>query len=113
MKRFSLEEFFKKNVIFEDSHRGYDFFIKFNDFFPPGHHCAYVRIPRDHPYFEVHYDDINISVHGGLTFSEMVDGEYWIGWDYGHGGDKVRNFDLIDYIKDCCSVIMQLPEIQK
>ena len=109
-EKFSINDF-KKDIVYEDSHRGYDFFVK--DF--PSHYCAYVRIPEGHPYHKIHYKDekMNISVHGKLSFSEMLEDEYWIGWDYGHGGDEKRNFELIDIIKDCSSVIMQLFLVQK
>ena len=59
------------------------------------HPTAYIRIPKGHKYYEVFYDEIDLSVHGGLTYSEdylnisenqKVDG-YFIGWDYGHCGD--------------------------
>ena len=79
------------------------------------HFCAYVRIPKEHPFFKVPYGCIPIDCHGGLTFSEFTDfaplkkleydstfhgffwsGKwveeniqmgYWIGWDYAHLGD--------------------------
>lgn len=57
------------------------------------HPCAYVQVPKDNKFFRKHYDDIDIMVHGGLTFSEnhlpqQEDTENWyIGWDYNHAGD--------------------------
>lgn len=59
------------------------------------------------------YEKMNIHVHGGLTFSQRVenlkwDQQFtkgnWIGWDYGHAGDKIWNTEKI---KDL------LPEIYK
>lgn len=56
--------------------------------------CAYLGIPPEHPLAGKNYDDINLSVHGGLTFGDFGDGEwrpkgkYWIGWDYGHWHDR-------------------------
>lgn len=59
------------------------------------------------------YEKMNIRVHGGLTFSERIkslkwDQQFtkgnWIGWDYGHAGDKIWNTEKI---KDL------LPEIYK
>ena len=44
---------------------------------------GYVRIPDGHPWAGLDYDDIDVKVHGGLTFG---DGE-WIGFDALHLGD--------------------------
>ena len=33
-------------------------------------HNGYVAIPKGHPLYGVHYDDINIKAHEGLTYSE-------------------------------------------
>ena len=55
--------------------------------------CVYCGIPEDHPLAGFSYDDIPLSCHGGLTFSDKGDGKYrptgfyWYGWDYGHAGD--------------------------
>ena len=69
------------------------------------HPCAYVEIPKEHEYFEKHYDEIGLDCHGGVTYSEphLIFHEYspkyncevktritdtWIiGWDYAHLGD--------------------------
>lgn len=56
--------------------------------------CAYIGIPKDHPLANFSYDDIPLSVHGGLTFGALGDGTYlpgeqfFYGWDYAHSGDK-------------------------
>lgn len=36
---------------------------------PIGAWCGYVGVPNDHPYYGQPYDDIPVSVHGGLTFA--------------------------------------------
>ena len=77
--------------------------------------CAYVRIPDNHKWFclkkerklhfskrkiDVSYEMIKISCHGGLTFSERINGDgeeypqkftdgFWVGWDFAHYGDYV------------------------
>ena len=33
---------------------------------------GYVLIPEGHPLHGTHYNNINVDVHGGLTFSELV-----------------------------------------
>jgi len=59
--------------------------------------CGYVGVPRSHPAFGHQYDDFNVSVHGGLTYSGKCSGHlchagpqkvlWWIGWDAFHSGD--------------------------
>ncbi len=54
--------------------------------------CGYVLIPKGHLAYGKHYDDIDVSVHGGLTYAEeylFVQPEkgWWIGFDCGHAGD--------------------------
>lgn len=58
------------------------------------HPTAYIKIPENHKYYEKDYDEINLDVHGGLTYSskqlclenEVIEG-WFIGWDYAHYGD--------------------------
>ena len=60
------------------------------------HPCCYVEIPKGHKYYNVDYDNIDISCHGGLTYGKSylaaVTGDeptdrWFIGWDYAHYGD--------------------------
>lgn len=44
---------------------------------------GYAHIPVGHPWHGLDYDEIDVRVHGGLTFG---DGE-WIGFDTLHYGD--------------------------
>lgn len=67
---------------------------------------GYVIIPKDHKLHGVHYDDINVDVHGGLTFSELVDtqmmekfgldtediGKWCVGFDTAHYSDNLLNW---------------------
>ena len=64
--------------------------------------CGYIGVKSDHPAFGKDYSDIDVSCHGGLTFSQegkdegnWPSGWWWFGWDYGHYGD-VAFFDLKD-----------------
>jgi hypothetical protein len=48
---------------------------------------GYVKIPVGHHWYGVGYDDINVEVHGGLTYGGGEDG-FWIGgFDTLHSGD--------------------------
>lgn len=82
-----------REVVLTSEYRGYKFFIVTYGTHP----CAYVRLPKSHPYSGMDMDDMDISCHGGITFygefNDKVldkgfpnDGEY-IGWDYAHAGD--------------------------
>lgn len=67
---------------------------------------GYVIIPKGHKLHSVHYDNINVDVHGGLTFSELVDlemidifgldkedeGNWCVGFDTCHYGDNLLNW---------------------
>ena len=58
-----------------------------------GHLCGYIEIPADHELYEMDYDEIEdkyqglLPAHGGLTFSDFIDNNYWIGFDCAHYGD--------------------------
>lgn len=59
---------------------------------------GYVKLPEDHPWFgmgydEIHESDPHLNVHGGLTFAS--DG--WIGFDTLHDGDWWPDGDQPDY----------------
>ena len=60
------------------------------------HPCIYLKINETEKYYGCDYDSINLGVHGGLTFSTVIQGNgypnplgigHWIGWDYAHAGD--------------------------
>jgi hypothetical protein len=73
------------------------------DFLPGiehGYANGYIGVPKEHPFFGKHYDDIHreyedLSVHGGLTYSEdhyprqKPDGYWWIGFDTSHYQDSM------------------------
>lgn len=65
------------------------------------HPTAYIEIPKGHELYNKDYEDIyeevDIDVHGGLTYSgnhlwisknQKIEG-WFIGWDYAHYGDYV------------------------
>ena len=65
-----------------------------------GHWCGYVGVTANHPYYGKYYGEIDIDVHGGLTYSDHCNGEichkakegepdelYWLGFDCGHFDD--------------------------
>jgi len=62
-----------------------------------GHLCGYIAVPPAHPWFGKDYDDLDVDVHGGLTYAK--DGKetdyphalgteaWWHGFDCAHSGD--------------------------
>lgn len=61
------------------------------------HLCGYVGVKPGHPAFGKHYNDIDVDVHGGLTYSEECSGSichipeageedqtHWFGFDCAH-----------------------------
>ena len=55
---------------------------------------GYVGVPKDHIAYGKNYLDIDVRVHGGLTFGDfseiLGEGYYWLGFDTAHAGDKTR-----------------------
>jgi len=68
--------------------------------------CGYVGVPQGHPYYKKDYDDVDVNIHGGLTFSGLCDESgdpskgicheecdaanndvWWLGFDCAHLGD--------------------------
>ncbi len=72
---------------------------------PVGAPCGYVAVPPGHPWYDQGYDDVDVRVHGGLTYSGRCAGHichvpkpgepddvYWLGFDCGHSGDLSPKF---------------------
>ena len=67
---------------------------------------GYVLLPKSHKYFNVDYAHINVDVHGGLTYSELVTeemqklwklpkktiGMWCVGFDTAHYGDSLKKW---------------------
>jgi hypothetical protein len=63
-----------------------------------GYRCGYVRIPPDHPWHGLGYEEVEtadggyVDVHGGLTFAQPdtdcgkggEDNAWWLGFDCAH-----------------------------
>lgn len=107
--------------------RGYECSIKKTGFKPsPAYdaypfltrpwYCGYVRIPENHPFYKIPYDESpvwNIDCHGGLTFSAMLKDGWWIGFDCNHCDDDIRVQDF-DYTKnEIIGIVDQLIKAEK
>lgn len=103
------------------------------------HPTAYIKIPENHRLFgktikEI-YDEVNIEVNGGITYSDYelwisntkkIEGHF-IGWDYAHygdymgfeeklpirlriGGKKWTTKEIFREVKETCYQIQNLEE---
>jgi hypothetical protein len=85
-------------LLAKGEHLGFEWEVTNNGI---GYRCGYVRVPLGHPWHGKDYNDIDVEVHGGLTFAEMdadchkggEDNAYWVGFDCGHYGDG-RDYSL-------------------
>ena len=80
-------------------HAGFSCFIKRG---PAGAWCGYVGVPEGHSAYGKSYDEVDVEVHGGLTYANpckgaichvpaegMPDKVWWLGFDTAHFGDLV------------------------
>jgi hypothetical protein len=56
--------------------------------------CGYVKVPPGHPAHGKWYDDVDVDVHGGLTFCQLSEDGMWFGFDCGHHDDFVMDLGL-------------------
>lgn len=65
-----------------------------------GNWCGYVGVPPGHPWHGKNFDDVDVRVHGGLTYSDSCRGQvchvalpgdpddvWWLGFDCCHAED--------------------------
>jgi len=87
-----------------------------SNFFNRGWGNGYVLIPEGHEFYGKRYDDIDVDVHGGLTFAEFIpEGDdfgwrpgYWIGFDTAHTGDNKEEWTKSEVFKETISLFIQL-----
>ena len=102
MKQMIYKSTREKEILDSGVYNGYEYVIVSYGVFP----CAYVKIPTNHKYYKVEFNDIDIDVHGCLSFGDNLthlnigtDNDYYIGWDYGHLGDFI-GYDYIFSISE-------------
>lgn len=59
-----------------------------------GHLSGYVKIPDGCPIKHGTYD-VDVDVHGGITYNVKEDGEHWIGFDCGHCEDIIPSIRVL------------------
>ena len=62
---------------------------------PAGHRCGYVTVPAGHPCGGKDYNDIDVEVHGGLTYGIGTT----FGFDCAHYNDKRDESIMSDEFK--------------
>lgn len=83
-----------RELLANAKYKNYNFYI-----YNLGNHpTAYVEIPKESKLYKKEHNDINIDVHGGLTYSDdCLDGHYnswFIGWDYAHFDDYTTSSEM-------------------
>lgn len=77
-----------------------------------GYHNGYVALSKGHPDYGKDYDDIDVEVHGGLTFSQEVEYQnekYWVvGFDTAHLGDNPENCNFKYVLKETENLFKQM-----
>jgi hypothetical protein len=90
-------------------HAGFSCFILRNY---TGNWCGYVGVPSTHPSFGEHYNDVNVHVHGGLTYASMCNEHichipepgmpndvWWLGFDTAHAFDIIPGMPQVMSVK--------------
>lgn len=128
LKEMKYQKERKVELLYKKEYKGFNYYI----YSMGTHPCAYVEIPKDHKLAGKFYGEIDLDVHGGLTYSDMYlhnikNGNWFIGWDYAHAGDYMgfysdepfKNMQSIiddkkwttkEMIEDCKNCIEQIIE---
>ena len=88
MKQMEYKKDRNIEILLDKKHNGYRYIILSLGTHP----TAYIEIPKGHRLNGQDYDDIDINVHGGLTYTRhelmgIPSDNWYIGWDYAHVGD--------------------------
>jgi hypothetical protein len=79
---------------------------------------GYVLVVEGHEFHGKHYDEIDVSVHGGLTFSQDIpEGDkyfskgYWVGFDTAHYGDNLEKWSKNEVFNETIELFNQIYQI--
>jgi len=80
-----------------------------------GQYNGYVSLPTDHPWHGVDYDDLNtkVNVHGCLTYSQMENSRWVIGFDTCHNGDTPEHWSVDTVAAEAESLLEQAEHAYK
>ena len=97
-----------------------NYFLMGMDSYSTSYYCGYVAVPKEHPFCQKNCLDLalSLSVHGGITFSQMItpksqilndlEGEFVIGFDCKHFGDTIEKCNAEYVRKELESLVDQL-----
>lgn len=97
-----------------------NYFLMGMDSYSTSYYCGYVAVPKEHPFCQKNCLDLalSLSVHGGITFSQMItpksqilndlEGEFVIGFDCKHFGDTIEKCNSEYVRKELESLVDQL-----
>jgi hypothetical protein len=69
------------------------------------HLCGYILIPQGKKYYQEYFDNLDINIHGGITYSStnlrfQPEEGWWIGFDCAHSGDLCYMYESENYSHD-------------
>lgn len=96
MKKIIYKNYRTIELLFNGKYRGYNFYI----FSLGTHPTAYIEIPKNHCFYGKSWNEININVHGGVTYARDhlldIKNSWFIGWDYAHCDDYTGYEEMLD-----------------
>jgi hypothetical protein len=76
---------------------------------------GYVKVVEGNRYYEKKYDEMDLLVHGGVTYSEYVNNTdifpskgFWIGFDTVHYGDTIEKWPKDKVLKETIKLFKQV-----
>lgn len=84
-----------------------------------GFRCGYIKIPKNNILYNKKYQNIDINIHGGLTYSSFnykgypiktKNKTYWIGFDC-HHADDLYDLNLINSNSELYDIAKNLNDI--
>ena len=80
---------------------------------------GYVGIPKTHEKYGIHYNNLDIDCHGGLTYSNNTlifqddKDTWWIGFDTAHYGDGKDFESARELFKDYPKTLEQISHLEE
>ena len=103
MKQMKYQKNRKIELLYNAIYKNYHYYILNLGTHP----TAYVEIPKEHKLYGKDYNNIDIDVHGGLTYSNdklfisqftILDNSWFLGWDYAHCYDYSGYYEADDFL---------------
>jgi hypothetical protein len=82
LKGYGYGEWIEEPDLVEFDHEGIRCRVRRNPYF--GNLCGYILLPPNHIWCGKNYYDLDVDVHGGLSYAEYEKDGFWIGFHCGH-----------------------------